>query len=431
MFSKPRSGLLLILLMINSSKAYEIKADFHLYGARFFPYYLLENEQNLLTWTSLTLEAIGIADRLDFALSADGVVDFLDLGDARGADHNSARLLFAHASYHLGEDNLSIRAGRQVIYGGAAALAGSRLVVDGINVNGLLPLGFRGRFFVGTLADFHDLVSGAHFTYAAKDLPLSFGIRGLASVNNWDEFAWTHGLVGAHLSARLWRLFTISVQASFDMLILSLAEMSARLETSGWTQWRIGLEIGRRMPASFIPKDSIFAFFSRSTNEEIRFRTAYRTQWGGQLDAAVALFLSDMDDPSFELNLRGIYSAKFGLVALAEIGYSTARSFGFVGPQRLIQQFQVGSTSARLSASLPVFETLLITLWGHLFVFEKEVYQEKLASDLGASAELEIDRDLMLGIHYQLATHPLEDFEWRLFVHLRYRFAFKVAGGAR
>ena len=175
MYSKPILVLLATLLFVAPSRAYEIKADFHLVGARFFPYYLLENEQNLLTWTSLTLEAIGISDRLDFALSADGVVDFMDLGDTQGADHNTARLLFAHASYRSKEDNLSIRAGRQVIYGGAAALASSRIVVDGINVNGLLPLGLRGRFFVGSVADSDDLVSGAHFTYAAKNFRCLLG----------------------------------------------------------------------------------------------------------------------------------------------------------------------------------------------------------------------------------------------------------------
>lgn len=426
---------LALLMWLNAAKlhATELRGQVSVSGGRYSAFYGGLIDPTALLSTQADLDVIEVLPELDLRLSFEAASNAADPWDQSGIKQNSAQLLMGYARYAPFGDKLVLQLGRHSLYGGGASLASAGLVIDGLSARYRLPAGFRGRAFVGSLSSpllvqaLGDLAAGGQLLWAPPRLPMSLVLQGLYSADPFEQMAPTQTLIGVAGDARPAPYLRVALQSSFDALMLEVAEVHASFTGNLDERWQAGLSLGRVMPSAFIRKSSMFASFSLHSYDELRLSLGYGA-WRQLRGQGMVAVQRDKDGVvSGSGQLRAIFVGPSGMTGLAELGYTGARPQGFVGPSRLIQEFNSGFASFVMSLGMPLGAELMGVSWMQLLIFDQPIYDQILAADAGLSLERKLWQELSLQAYVSLAYHPLAGLDPRALMQLRYRFDLRSA----
>ena len=430
--------LMLLSLSLNSSgAAYELRGQVSLSGGRYSAYNggLIDPTARLSTQADVDL--VELIPNLDFRLSFEAASNSFDVLDNRGIEQNQAQVLIAYARYMALHNKLVLDVGRQSLYGGAASLAGAGMLVDGISARGHMPAGLRGRAFVGLLSSpllvdgFGDVTTGAHVYFAPPGLPMSLSAQALYSADPAENMAESLGLVGLAADARPANWLRVAMRGSYDVLNLELAELSVSYIGNLRQRWQASLFLGHLMPSALIRKSSMFASFSLHSYDTLRLSLGYAPRGAIRGEGGFSLQRERDAELSGRVHLRSIFSGMGGVTGMAELAYTSARPQAFVGPSRLIQEFNSGFASLYMSLAAPLSPKLglglLASAWVQLLVFDQPIYDQLIAVDLGLSLQRRIWQNLDLQAYFSLSQHPLAGLDPRALLQLRYHFDLRAS----
>ncbi len=434
------TSLFALLLCSQVLQAYALHGRVSLSAGRYSSYDITAIDPTARLSTQGDLELLEAIPNLNLRLSFEAASNALDPLDAQGPRQNQGQLLIASARYATLGGRLLLTTGRQSLFGGAAALGGAGLIIDGLSARAQLPAGLQGRSFVGLLSSplllrgFGDFVSGGQLRYAPPGLPMSVSLQALYSADPAENMAESIGLLGISADARPAHYLRASLQASYDVLMLELAELRSSLYFNMSERWQASLAFGHYMPSAFIRKTSMFASFSLHSYDELRVSMGYAPLGQIRSQGGLALQRDRDGELSGRAHLRSVFTGARGLTGLAELSYTSARPQGFIGPERLIQQFNSGFVSMYMSLAAPLSwrvltqknaglsKSLIAAAWVQLLVFDQPVYDQLISVDAGLSLSQQICKSLTLQAWFSLNQHPLAGLDPRALIQLRYSF---------
>lgn len=301
-------------------------------------------------------------------------------------------LLLANIAWRgLAKNALTIRAGRQLVFSGAA----NNAIMDGLYTSVRLPGSVELEAWGGYASEpefdqsLGDWLTGARIAWN----PWDYGHIGVSFAHERRFGEISREMLGIDLAWRQLRWLQVTGYTLLKTRDFGLAEASLRIDGRPGRDWQVGAGYRRFDPEARIPLTSIFSVFNHRHFDEVRLHAGWFPHRGPfSVHAEGALLVYDDEElgghalirPRLRLSraLGSVIGIEAGRVDNPDDGYWSVRAYGLVSPLEWMhlsadveeaihdteRNDQSLSTVARLTVGFDVIAGLTIMADGALTV---------------------------------------------------------------